>query len=108
VNSLEGKYLVANKINNFTLCICSVCEARGLLFTDNILDLKYPGIGANLLSMALGGIAFFIVTLLLEQRFFIHKLLRLFTKQSTTKAVICAHDVSQLLAYFNVSSYTIG
>lgn len=76
-----------------TFCYCSVCEARGLLYTDNILILKYPGVGANILSMALGGVVFFIVTLLLEQRFFIHKISKLYSRQSTSKAIICASDV---------------
>jgi len=48
--------------------------------------------------MALGGVVFFIVTLLLEQRLFVHKIFGLLTSQSTAKAVICAHDVRQLYA----------
>jgi len=79
--------------------VCSVCEQRGVLYTDNILDFKYPGIGANILSMALGGIVFLIVTLLMEQSFFVHKLLALFLGQTATRAEIYLHDVRHIHAY---------
>ena len=66
----------------------------GILYTDNILDFKYPGIGANMLSMALAGVVYFIITLLLEQSFFVHKVTRLFIGQTATRAEIYEHDVS--------------
>ena len=64
------------------------------MYTDNILDFKYPGIGANLLAMALGGIVYFIITLLWEQDFFMRILARLCIGQTATRAEIYEHDVS--------------
>ena len=79
------------------VCILfSICEERGILYTDNILDFKYPGIGANLLAMALGGFTFFIITLLWEQNFFVRILARLFIGRTATRAEIYEHDVSHI------------
>ena len=72
----------------------STCEEAGILYTDNILDFKYPGVGANILSMFLGGFVYFIITLLLEQSFFVHKLTSLFIGRTATRAEIYEHDVS--------------
>ena len=51
-----------------------VCELEGIEYAENTLDFKYPGIGANLLTMALEGFLFFGLTILLEQTFFIHQI----------------------------------
>ena len=64
------------------------------MYTDNILDFKYPGIGANLLAMALGGIVYFTITVLWEQNFFMRILARLFIGRTATRAEIYEHDVS--------------
>ena len=47
-------------------------------YAENTLDFTYPGIGANLLTMALEGSVFFTLTILLEQKFFIHQIAGLF------------------------------
>ena len=78
-----------------SICVpFSICEARGIVYTDNILDFKYPGIGANLLAMTLGGIVYFTITLLWEQNFFMRILARLFIGRTATRAEIYEHDVS--------------
>jgi len=54
------------------------CERLGVEYAENTLDFTYPGIGANLLTMALEGSVFFTLTILLEQKFFIHQIAGLF------------------------------
>ena len=79
------------------LLLCSLCEETNVVYADNILEFKYPGIGANVLAMALSGVVFFIITLLLEQSFFVHKLTSLFIgRTAATQAEIYDHDVSPL------------
>ena len=88
----------------YKLYSLSICEARDIVYADNILDFKYPGIGANLLAMALSGIVYFIITLLWEQNFFME---RLFIAQTATRAEIYEHDVSDYTQCGTSLHYTI-
>ena len=54
------------------------CERLGVEYAESTLDFQYPGIGSNLLTMALEGFVFFGLTILLEQKFFIHQITGLF------------------------------
>ena len=51
-----------------------MCEREDIQYADDILQMEYPGIGANLLTMALEGFLFFGLTILLERKFFIHEI----------------------------------
>lgn len=44
------------------------------MYAENTLQFTYPGIGANLLTMALEGFVLFVLTILLEQKFFMHQI----------------------------------
>lgn len=55
--------------------------------------MKYPGVGANLLTMALEGFLFFGLTVLLEQKFFIHQIVPLLKKHVEEPLEISPNDV---------------
>ena len=74
-------------------CSVRVCAERGLEFTDNILEVSYPAIGANILVMAIEGVVFFVLTLLLEQGFFIHKLASCLVKRKVEAAAVQPNEV---------------
>lgn len=56
------------------MCFNRACEQQDVVWAENELDFQYPGIGANLFTMAMEGFLFFALTLLLELEFFIHKI----------------------------------
>ena len=78
----------------YTFIPCGrVCAQRGLEFTDNILEVSYPAIGANIIVMALEGVVFFVLTLLLEQSFFMHKLASCFIRRKIESAAVHPDEV---------------
>ena len=64
------------------------------MYAENELDFQYPGIGANLFTMAIEGFLFFALTLLLEKEFFIHKIAPLLKERVEEPLEISPHDVS--------------
>ena len=70
------------------------CEEQDVLYADSELDFRYPGIGANLFTMAMEGFLFFALTLLLEQEFFIHKIAPMLKERVEEPVEISPHDVS--------------
>lgn len=66
------------------------------MYAENALDFKYPGIGANLFTMAMEGFLFFALTLLLEQDFFIHKIAPLLKPPVDEPVETSPHDVRPL------------
>ena len=75
------------------------CEEQDVLYAENELDFQYPGIGANLFTMAMEGFLFFALTLLLEQEFFIHKIAPLLKEPVEEPLEISPHDVRNWLAF---------
>lgn len=73
------------------------CAARGMKYSDDILETSYPAIGANILVMALEGLVFFSLTILLELNFFVHKLTSLCMSRTIKPADIHLDDVSKLV-----------
>jgi len=65
-------------IVNYFLILNRTCARLDIEYAENTLDFTYPGIGANLFTMALEGIVFFSLTIILEQKFFVHKITGLF------------------------------
>lgn len=51
-----------------------MCAEQDVVYADGTLDFRFPGVGANVFTMAMEGLLFFVLTLLLEQQFFIHKI----------------------------------
>ena len=71
-----------------------ICAARGLKYFDNILEFTFPAIGLNIVVMAVEGVACFILTLLLELNFFVHKFGLLCMGRDTNPAQVNPDDVS--------------
>lgn len=76
VKCSQGKYLMPVSVVHvsYLLILNRVCELEGIEYAEDTLQFTFPGIGANLLTMALEGFLFFGLTILLEQKFFIHKI----------------------------------
>ena len=70
-----------------------------MLYAENELDFQYPGIGANLFTMAIEGFLFFALTLLLEQEFFIHKIAPMLKERVEEPVEISPHDVRHQLVF---------
>ena len=64
-----------------------------MTYAESTLDFKYPGIGANLFVMAIEGFLFFALTLLLEQNFFIHKIVPLLIPPADEPVEFSENDV---------------
>ena len=69
-----------------------MCERESIEYAENTLDFTYPGIGANLFTMALEGFLFFGLTILLEQRFFIHQIKGLLKTPGEVEEVEFQHN----------------
>lgn len=74
-----------------------MCAARGLKYYDNILEFSYPAIGTNIVVMALEGVFLFVLTILLELNFFMHKFASLCMGKDTKPADISPDDVSIII-----------
>ena len=83
-----------------------LCATREVKYYDNIMEISYPAIGANLLVMALEGFVFFALTVLLELNFFVNKFGILCMGKDTKPADICPDDVRKFVLYINYSLLT--
>ena len=93
----------------YTFIPCGrVCAERGLEFTDNILEVSYPAIGANIIVMALEGVVFFVLTLLLEQGFFIHKLASCFVRRKIEAATVHPDEVMRVCVHVCLHVWVCG
>jgi len=75
-----------------------VCEQEGTVYAENTLDLEFPGIGANLLTMALEGFLFFALTIILERKFFIHEI----------KGLLKAHETEEVESVFSPTEVSVA
>jgi len=77
-----------------------VCERESIEYAENTLDFTYPGIGANLFTMALEGFLFFGLTILLEQKFFIHQIKGLLKTPGGVEEVEFRHNEVSVVVQF--------
>ena len=73
-----------------------MCEEQDIVFAEGTLDFRFPGVGANIFTMAMEGLLFFALTLLLEQEFFIHKIAPLLKSVVEEPVEISPKDVRNL------------
>ena len=86
-------YDCSKTVVNFYYRQNRICAERDILYADNALDFRFPGVGANVFTMAIEGILFFVITLLLEQNFFIHKIAPLLRPPQEEPVEISPNDV---------------
>lgn len=60
------------------------------------MEFSYPAIGANIFVMAIEGFVFFVLTLLLELNFFVHKFTSLCLRKDAKPADIHPEDVRRV------------
>ena len=84
------EYITSTPANN----LVRICATRGLIYFDNILEFTFPAIGINIVVMAVEGVVLFILTLLLELNFFVHKFGLLCMGRDVRPAKINPEDVS--------------
>ena len=73
-----------------------MCAEQDVVYADGTLDFKYPGVGANVFAMAMEGLLLFVLTLLLEQQFFIHRIAPLLRPPVEEPVEISPKDVRNL------------
>ena len=74
-----------------------MCEREGTEYAESTLELEFPGIGANLLTLTVEGFVFFVLTIFLERKFFIHEI----------KGLLKTHKAEEVESVFSPSEVSV-